>query len=199
MKKEYIIGIIATIIIVLLSIFAIIFYINKNYTSDLETETKTKLAERMLEENKEESYNVDMVSTSSTQEKTSPMAIFIFKTKYNDCNHTIVNRLEIPKEFVNKTEEEIKKEYNDWKVEQFSSNEVVFFCEKSGICEEHYILRDKDGYLAIYTVDSYGNETLKNMTQIVTAYLPETDIMRLKEGIKVVGKEELNATLEDYE
>ena len=61
------------------------------------------------------------------------------------------------------------------------------------------MLREKNGYLAIYTIDLFGNETLKEMTQIVTSYLPETDIMRLKEGIQVNGKEELNATLEDYE
>lgn len=198
MKKEYIIGIIAIAIIIIFSIFAIVFYSNKNSTSDLETKTKSELAETQLEE-KAQTYNAEMISTSVTQEKTSPMAIFIFKTKYNGCNHTLIDRLEIPKECVNKTEEEIKEEYSDWKIEQFSSNEIIFYQEKSGICGEHYVLRDKDGYLAIYTVDSYENETLKEMTQIVTSYLPETDVIRLKEGIKVNGKEELNATLEDYE
>lgn len=42
-------------------------------------------------------------------------------------------------------------------------------------------------------------ETLKEMTHIVTSYLPETDLAKLKEGIQVVGKEELNSTIEDYE
>ena len=61
------------------------------------------------------------------------------------------------------------------------------------------MIREKDGYIAIYQIGEDGTETLKEMTGIVTNYLPETDILRLEEGIKVVGKEELNATIEDYE
>lgn len=198
MRKKYITRIIITIIFVVIVTITIIFYNNERNNHNLDTQVKTKLTTTEVE-NLNQEYNLQMISTIASEEKVSPMAILIFKTKYNDCNHIAIDRLEIPKELVNNTEDEIKEKYKDWKIEQFSSNEIIFYQEKDGMCKEHYVLRDKDGYLAIYTVDSYGNETLKEMTQIVTTYLPETDVMRLKNGIEVVGKEKLNATLEDYE
>ena len=61
------------------------------------------------------------------------------------------------------------------------------------------MIKENNGYIAIYYLDEQGNETLKETTSIVMQYLPETDIERLKQGIHVVGDEQLNATLEDYE
>ena len=77
--------------------------------------------------------------------------------------------------------------------------QVTFYTEKTGICDEHYIVKENNGYVAIYTENSFGKETLKETTEIVTSYLPETDLVRLREGIKVIGKENLNAIIEDYE
>lgn len=65
--------------------------------------------------------------------------------------------------------------------------------------EEHYVIRDCDGYVYVYLVNKDGKEELREITEIVTTYLPETDRIALNEGIKVIGKEKLNAVLEDYE
>ena len=65
--------------------------------------------------------------------------------------------------------------------------------------DNHYVIRDNNGYIYVYLIDSNEKETLYQITEIVTSYLPQTDQIALKEGIRVVGKEELNATLEDYE
>ena len=89
--------------------------------------------------------------------------------------------------------------YKEWKIKEFTNTMVTFYQEKDEICDEHYVIKDNDGYVSIYKVDSLGNETLKEKTEIVTTYLPDTDKNRLKEGIKVNGQEELNATIEDYE
>ena len=84
-------------------------------------------------------------------------------------------------------------------IQQFSANEVIFYQEKDGICNEHYILRDNNGYVAIYMVDDLGQEILKETTEILTTYLPQADLEKLREGIVAVGEEELNAKIEDYE
>ena len=100
---------------------------------------------------------------------------------------------------VNKTKEELEKIYKNWNIVTFRSDEVLFYKELEEICDEHYMLKELDGYIAIYILDEQNNPTLKEMTAIVTAYLPEEDVERLKEGIKVTGKEGLNQALEDYE
>ena len=93
----------------------------------------------------------------------------------------------------------MQKQYPDWKIEKFSSNEVVLYKEKNGYCDEHYVIREHNGVLAIYTLDENGKETWKQDTEIVTMYLPEVDLSRIKEGIKVTGTTNLRSILEDYE
>lgn len=191
MKKSYIIGIMVTEILAIVAGIIVIFFTNKN--------TKVNKTEQIAKKNENASVNIEVISTAASEEKTSPSTVFVFNTKYNSCGHENSRTIEIPEELVNKTEDEIKEKYKDYNIEKFTSNEVIFEKNVDEICDEHYMLREKDGYLAIYTIDLFGKETLKEMTHIVTSYLPETDLAKLKEGIQVVGKEELNSTIEDYE
>lgn len=167
----------------------------RNKTSNLEPEIESKLAK----ETQNMQNEIELIATSHMEVKTSPNTMFIFETYYQECKHTKTERNEIPKECVNQTENDLQETYRDWKIKEFNNGEVVFYQEKEGICEEHYVIKENKGYIAIYMVDSLGKETLKETTEIVTSYLPETDKMRLKEGIKVYGQENLNATIEDYE
>lgn len=137
--------------------------------------------------------------TSMVEEKVSPNATLIIKKHYSKCGHTTKDYAEIPAELVNLKEEEVKNQLSDWELKGFSASEVVILKELSGICNEHYVLRDKDGLIAIYTEDENGNETLQEITEISTDYLTDQDRLELKEGIKAIGKEELNSTIEDYE
>ena len=77
-----------------------------------------------------------------------------------------------------------------------------------GICTnaEHLHIGDyvdyknpTSGTVEVKSADSEGKEKLKETTQIVTTYLPETDRQSLKKGIEIIGKENLSLTLEDYE
>ena len=194
MRKKYIITILA-IITIIAGVIIGIWISSKNRTSNLEPESKSQLAKNTQNFENE----IKIIETSYSEIKTSPNCLFIFQTYYKECEHTINEKQEIPKECVNQTEEELQEKYKDLKIKEFSSAKVTFYEEKEGICNEHYIIKDNNGYISIYTIDSFGKETLKETTQIVTTYLPEADKIRLKEGIKAIGKEELNAYIEDYE
>lgn len=195
MRKSYRMILIAILVIVV-GIMVGIFISNKNQSSNLEKPSETKLAQ---EDNEDLKNEIQMVTTSNIEVKTSPNTLFVFQTYYKGCEHTTIDRLEIPKDCVNQTEEELQEKYKDWKVQEFTTAQVTFRQERDGICNEHYIIKENNGYIAIYTIDSFGKEILQETTEIVTAYLPETDRARLKEGIKVEGQENLNATIEDYE
>lgn len=194
MRKEYKILVIAMVTIIAGIIVGVIIG-GKNKTSPIEPETQTKLAK----ETKNSENEGKMVETSVIEVKTSPNTLFVFETYYKGCKHTIIERNEIPEEYVNQTEEELQEPYRDWKIKGFTTEVVSFYQEKEGICGEHYIIKENNGYIAIYQINSSGKETLKETTEIVTTYLPETDRLRLKEGIQVEGQENLNATIEDYE
>lgn len=68
-----------------------------------------------------------------------------------------------------------------------------------GFCDEHYIVKEDNGFINIYTVDKEGIQKLKEKTEISTMYLPEQDLENLKVGISIVGKMNLYSFLEDYE
>lgn len=194
MRKRYIIILLA-IVTVIGGVIVGVLIAKGDKTSNLQPEIDTKLAK----ENQNLENDMKIITTSNIEVKASPNALFIFQTYYKQCKHTITKRVEIPKECINQTEEDLQEKYKDWKIQEFTSSEVIFYQEKEGICEEHYVIRENNGYVSIYTIDSLGKETLKETTEIVTSYLPETDKIKLQEGIKVIGQEKLNATIEDYE
>lgn len=193
MKKSYMWIIIGICAIIVLGIIVGIF-VSKNSTKD-EQKVETKLVS--TEQNIQN--GIELISTSYAEVKASPNCLFEFKTYYKGCKHTTTKRENIPEELVNKTEIEMQDRYKDYKIEEFTANNIVLYQEKEGICDEHYLLKENNGYIAIYKIDNAGKEILKENTQIVTTYLPETDKQNLKNGIKIIGRENLSLTLEDYE
>lgn len=141
----------------------------------------------------------ELEEASSREEKISPNASFILKMTYTDCGHTVKDFVELPKELVNMTEAELKEKYSDFQVESFSPLEIVLVKKEKGICNEHYLLKEKNKQISIYNLDKEGKETLLEDTGVSTEYLPETDALAIKNGIKLYGKESLNSALEDYE
>lgn len=160
--------------------------------------------EKITDECTEEArlYEAEMqegIVTSSAEEKVSPNANLLIRKHYKQCDHTVIAYAEIPAEMVNKTQEEVESKYPQFVLVGFSPYEVIVEKEVEGICNEHYMVKEKDGMIAIYIVDENGKETLKEETNITTEYLPEEDLKKIKEGIKIYGQEGLNSLIEDFE
>lgn len=192
MKKWIIISLI--ILIAIIGIITGILLFKNNDTSEYKVKTHEKLASE-----NDVNLNIQIIKTSGSEEKVSPNALVIYQKYYEKCNHTVTEKQNTTEQTVNKTEKEIKDIFKNWELKKFSSQEIILYKEEEGICKEHYVLREKDGFIAIYTIDENDKETLKQITDIVTNYLPETDIYELEKGIKLIGNEQLNSTLEDYE
>lgn len=76
------------------------------------------------------------------------------------------------------------------------------FMEASGnLTEEntHYIVKSKDGYINIYYINDKNEELLYKRTSIAIDYLSPEDIELLNLGVEIVGNDELNKMLEDFE
>ena len=166
--------------------------------SKLEEKETNNTQKNQIEENLIDS-NIDLVQTTSEEEKISPNCVFIFKVYYKECEHITIDKETASEVMVNKTREDLESIYKDWNVVTFRNDEVLFYKEEEGICREHYILKELEGCIAIYSLDEEEKETLKEKTAIITTYLPEEDVSRLKEGIRVDGIDKLNKALEDYE
>lgn len=198
MKKTlFIISIIVTIIVAIFMGIFIFQNVNKQ-GSDI-YEAKTIEDECTIEGETMGIGVLDSVQTNSEEEKVGPNTNLKLKKIYTDCKHIINETVELPPEIINMNKDELESEYKDWKLEEFSQEEIVLSREYSGICNEHYIVRIVGEVLGIYTLDEESKAVLKEKTEIYVNYLPQNDILRLKEGIEVIGKENLNSLLEDYE
>lgn len=140
-----------------------------------------------------------LMETSNNEEKTSPNCKITLKVYHKACDHVIEKSKEIEEADVNMTEEEVKEKFKDWEVQKFTPTEIVLYKEVEEFCDEHYLLKDEDGYIKIYKLDEDENATLLDTTEISTEYLAKEDLEQIKNGIKVYTEKELNKTLEDFE
>lgn len=143
--------------------------------------------------------NSGVIVTSYSGFKLSPNATISFEVCYKECNHVEVKEEIIDESLVNLNEQELQEKYLEWTIKQFSTDAVVLSKEAEGYCNEHYILREQDGYIGIYKLSNNGEEELVKLTSVLVQYLPETDMLNIKEGLKVYTKENLNKILEDFE
>ena len=140
-----------------------------------------------------------LVETNSEEEKTSPNCVITLKVYYETCEHLIETRKNIEEAQVNLTEEEVKQKFPDWEIQRFAPNEIVLYKEVNEFCNEHFLLKEEDEYIAIYKLDKNNNAKFLQTTEISTDYLAEEDLSQIRNGIKVYTQKELNKTLEDFE
>ena len=196
MKKWMVILFLIIVIIVAVFIGTSIFKLENNDNNPKQQQEENTNTENKIENVMKNDISIDI---NSEEEKISPNATLILKKTYKECGHSIKDYAAIPEELVNLTKEELEEQYKDWKVEKFTPLDITLTKEIEGKCNEHYILKLKDGVIAIYEEKEDESEVLKEMTGISTEYLTENDKMELEKGIKVYGKEELNSMIEVYE
>lgn len=139
-----------------------------------------------------------VIETIVEETKISPYAKLIIEKKFTKCGHTTVEVIDVPSELINMTEKEIMKKYENWEVRSFNSKEVSLYREISANCNDHFVLKDKDGFLAIYTNVTDDKMNLKEVTDIDVSSLPSGDMENLKRGIFIYGQDELSSILEDF-
>ena len=196
--------IIISIVLAICAGIATYFIVRQNKKSETIPETNTYISEKIedecTEEYKEEQMaNQNTTAVSSTEEKVAANAILILKKYYTKCDHTINEYVELPKELVNLTKEQVQEKYSDWEVIGFEKGKITLYKEFDDVCGEHFKLKIEDGKVVVYTVNNDGTETLYEKTNISSEYLTETDLINMQDGLEIYGKEELNQVIEDFE
>ena len=196
--------IIISVVLAICAGMATYFIVRQNKKSETIPETNTYISEKIedecTEEYKEEQMaNQNTREVSSTEEKVAANAILILKKYYTKCDHTINEYVELPKELVNLTKEQVQEKYSDWEVIGFEKGKITLYKEFDDVCGEHFKLKIEDGKVVVYTVNNDRTETLYEKTNISSEYLTETDLLNMQDGLEIYGKEELNQVIEDFE
>lgn len=142
---------------------------------------------------------LELKRTNSQEEKVSPNCKLILKIYYQTCEHLIEKSETISEQDVNITQEELAKKFTEWEVQKFTSSEIVLYKEVDKFCNEHYLIKEKDGYIVIYELDENNDEKMLKETDISVEYLAQKDLEEIQRGIKIYTKKELNKMLEDFE
>ena len=145
-------------------------------------------------ENKEK----ETIETISNEEKISPYAKMIVEKKFAKCGHTTVKTLDVPKEIVNLTKKEIEEKYTGWEVKDFSKEQFTLYRVIEANCDDHFVLKENDGYITVYNELTDEISNLIEKTDIQVESLREEDQNDLQEGIKIYGKSELSSLIEDF-
>ncbi len=114
--------------------------------------------------------------------------------KVTDENNIVENETELSSKYV------FDDCVNEW--EDYSKNVQNDIEETSGDFSDenkHYILKSENEIIKIYYINENGEEVLYRVTDISTKYLGEEDVNELKNGIEVIGAQNLNQLLEDFE
>lgn len=122
---------------------------------------------------------------------------------YKECGHLISKVDLADDEYVNMTREDLKEflfsNEANLQLISFSNVKVVLWGEKNHLCQDHYIIGEEDGSIAIFKIDEKGERVLdKVFDEYPINVLMEVDQDKLKEGIIVNSEEELSNILENY-
>lgn len=201
MKQTVKIGIVMFIVAVIIG-----FLLSKFWTTfeKLSRDTLTAQEEVMnmtVINSKEEGKTREPVTaqTASLEEKIGPDTRLVLEKRFEDCKHTVIREVELPTEMVNLTYDDLKKQYPEWSVKEFSEDKVVLYRLADGLCDEHFVVRDENGVVVVYKLDENYNKSLYEKTDIYTEFLPDQDADRLAQGIYVYTISDLNKELENLE
>lgn len=138
-------------------------------------------------------------TVTATPKKISPYATLKIEKFFKGCGHTTVNTMEIPKELVNMTEEELQAKYEKWEIRKFEEREIELYREIDANCSDHFVVKEENGKVVVYTQISNNNMQLKEKTDIDFESLREEDKELIREGVEIYGQEELSSFIEDFE
>lgn len=198
--------VILIVLIAMLSYFALDLYLRENsklHSKNSETQYYNNIIPNqgpILNQNQQNSLNnVQDLQDAQTHvtKRLSPGAKIIMEKYFSICNHTIRQTINIPPDMVNLTEEQLKTAYKNWVIKKFSPKEVILYQTIDAKCPNHFILKEKDGFVAIYYQTPINGINLKEVTSINVQNLRAKDRDRLKNGIKIDSQKELAQVLED--
>ena len=189
-------AIIPVIIIGAIASFFIGFYLFKISNVEKEQSQAMLLNENNLANNEE----YISIRANTSEDKITPNTDIIKKIYYIDCDHIKQEEEEPSENLINMNKSEFQTQYIGWEIQRFTNSEVVIYKEVHDYCGEHYLIKEENGKIVVYKIDKYDKEIEKiEEMEIETNYLTETDLDKIKEGIKVYSKKEINKILEDFE
>ena len=135
----------------------------------------------------EEQHNQNVITYEDV--KLEPGAKIIFVSLYKKCGHELIKEEIIDESFIGFTKEQLSTKYYEWNVDSFTPREVILKRDIDDICEDHYFVGIKDGYVALFRGIPGVSENVIEITDILADTLREEDLETLKSGLVIQNRE----------
>jgi len=146
------------------------------------------------------SDSFEPLATVKQPQTTSQETTFIFERMYKLCGHNSITYRSAMAEEVGLSREQIESVHSSWAIKEFSPSIVWLYGEVDGYCPNHYIIKEKDGCIAIYRPLENGQGVyLVYQTNIDTAFLSADVQERMKEGWVVDSLEQVEQLMESWD
>lgn len=191
------------IIIILIAVGGISTYAGYMlYTPSAGIELEAQIAEVQAQESNNNNQEFMQENNQAVgifdNNKIIPSTKMTYKYFYTEDNITQVVE-DVPAYFlINLTREDMEENFSEWHIEEFSSQEVVLKKTIDAQSTQHYIIKDYDGYLAIYYNTKELENILKDITDIPLESLSEDEQESIIKGLEIDGEENLIKLLENY-
>ena len=146
-----------------------------------------------------DSGDKEVKAVVAVESKISPYATLTIEKFFKTCAHTTLETVEIPKELVNMTKEELQAKYEKWYIKKFTDKEVHLYREVEANCSSHFVVKEDAGKVAVFAQIDSKNMQFKRSTNIDFETLRDEDKELIKEGVELYGEEELSSFIEDFE
>lgn len=130
---------------------------------------------------KVENHNVSSIE----EMKLNPDAKIIYITYYTGCGHEIREEKTAGDRFAGVTKSQLKKDLGDWEIESFTPDEVILKKRVEGICDNHYYIGLRNGYVTLFRGIPGVRSEVVEKTEILAETLKEEDRTMLEKGIVI--------------
>ncbi len=121
--------------------------------------------------------------------------VLTFVSNYED-GFSDTNEIIAPVYMYGWSKERTEEAYPSWHMDEFSPSKVVFNKSEKGRSSQHYVLGEKDGYVAVYYKDT---GLLKEVTSTPVNSLNNDEIKSVINGNEIDGDGRLYLYLQDLE
>ncbi len=159
---------------------------------------KKKIEEKQITER--DTHEVEILKE---EKRISPNTFIEERINYASCGHVITKIKKVSEEQVNMNraqfEEYMHENFPNQRIVSFSPSRIAIGINKNHLCENHYVIRESQGKIAIFSIDEDGQRILdKVFNDYPISLLMEVDQQKLKEGIIVDSQEELSDVLQNF-
>lgn len=146
----------------------------------------------------EDKVEENIMPVISQPQKVSPYATLTIEKFFKNCGHTTLDTIDIPKELVNMTEEELQTKYEKWDIKKFEERDIHLYREIEANCSSHFVIKENNGKVAVFSQLTSKNMQFIEDTNIDFESLRDEDKTLIREGVEIYGQEELSSFIEDF-